>query len=115
MTAGQMRDRVTFQAKTETPADGVGQPASTWVDGDTVWGRYEPASGQEIEVGNQVRMVVSGKVTILRYDGLTSKMRLKLNGWGVTNRVLNIAAVMRPETDGSQTLLVAEPEAGQVE
>lgn len=111
MTAGDLRDRVTFQTKGGS-ADGLNQPGDTWTDGDTVWAKYEPVSGQELSVGETVRSVVTGRVTIRAKTGITSKMRLKLNGWQMTDRILNIAAVLRPEPDGTQSLLVAEPEAG---
>lgn len=113
-SSGRLRHRVTIQRATET-ADAAGQPIPSWTDLATVWGDYQSSTGVEISPGEQVRSVVNGSVTIRRYDGITPKDRLKVNGWGVTDLILGIDAVQPPDPGtGMQTLLVSQPEAGQV-
>lgn len=109
-TTGKLRHRVTIQTINATD-DTAGQPIPDWDDVDTVWGCYEATGGIESVSGEQVRSIISGIVTIRRYDGLTPKHRLKVNGWGIVDLVLNIAAVHPPDPNtGLQTIAVRQPE-----
>ena len=46
MYAGQLKNKVTIQAKTDT-VDAIGQPINTWVDVATVWADIRYLSGLE--------------------------------------------------------------------
>lgn len=110
-TAGDLRHRITIQTATET-LDTANQPIPGWNDVDKVWGEYERMSGFETEAaGDQIRSIALGVVTIRKYDGITPKMRLKVNGHGLVNVVLNIVSVGHPDpTSGLMGINVREPE-----
>lgn len=46
MYAGQLKNKVTIQAKAET-VDAIGQPVNTWIDVATVWADIRYLSGLE--------------------------------------------------------------------
>ena len=115
MTAGQMRHRITLQVPTEA-ADTAGQPIPSWADNSTVWGSYQQTGGSEVVVGEQTRSFITGTVTVRANTVFTPKRRLKINGSGLTNLIVNISAVQPPDPDsGLQLLIVEQPADGIVQ
>ena len=114
-TAGQLRHRITLQTPTES-ADSGGQPIPSWADSSTVWGQYEQTGGSEVLVGEQVRSFIQGMVTIRANSSFIAKKRLKINGSGLTDLIVNISAVQPPDPDsGLQLLVVEQPSTGIVQ
>ncbi len=112
-TAGDLRHRITLQKPTEA-ADDAGQPIPTWSDVTTVWGCYEQTGGGEVVVGEQVRSFIQGMVTIRANPAFsTPKRRLKINGSGLVNLIVNISAIQPQDPNsGLQTLIVEQPATG---
>jgi len=113
-TAGDLRHRITLQAPTDA-ADSAGQMIPDWADTETiVWGLYEQTGGSEVQVGEQVRSFITGMVTIRANSAFsTPKMRLKVNGSGLTNLIVNVTAIMPPDPDsGLQAIMVEQPATG---
>lgn len=92
MRAGKLRDRVTFQAPTQSTGDG-GQPTVTWADHRTVWADVHPKSMKEL-VRDQQPTAQTEWIVETRYDStLTQQMRivhdsqtLNIIGWTCDKR-----------------------------
>lgn len=72
--AGQLRHKITIQAIAAT-RDAAGGQATTYTDGDVVWGAIRPLNGRELFTARSVAADVTHEITIRRYEGLTPKMR----------------------------------------
>jgi len=96
-------------------ADTAGQMVPTWADHSTVWGDYRITGGAEVVVGEQTRSVLTGTVTIRANSAFnTAKKRLKVNGSGLTDVIVNVSAVLPPDPDsGLQMLMVEQPAVAQ--
>jgi len=115
ITAGDLRYRATIQVPTEA-ADTAGQPIPSWSDHSTVWCLYEQTGGAEIVVGEQVRSTISGTVTARANPAFAAKRRLKINGSGLVDLIVNIAAVHAPDPHtGFQVIVVEQPSTGIVQ
>lgn len=115
ITIGDLRHRATIQVPTDAP-DTAGQILPTWADHSTVWALFEPTGGTEIVVGEQVRSIITGTVTARANPAFSPKRRLKVNGSGLTDLVLNIAAVNAPNPHtGFQVLVVEQPSTGIIQ
>jgi SPP1 family predicted phage head-tail adaptor len=101
LRAGQLRSRVTLQAKTETP-DGQGGTTKTWATVAPLWARVAPTdtSGESAE-GDATISRRRYTVTIRKRVGVTSAMRL-LRG----AQPLEILSVI--DDDGARDQLILE-------
>lgn len=115
-TAGELRHRITLQTPTEA-ADTAGQMVPTWADTTTVWGKYTQTGGSELVIGEQTRSLITGTVEVRTNTAFsTPKLRLKINGSGLTDLIVNIAAILPPDPDsGLQMLMVEQPATGIVQ
>ncbi|WP_372400737.1 phage head closure protein (plasmid) [Azospirillum sp. HJ39] len=84
---GELDQRVTIQAETETP-DGRGGYTKGWSAVATVWARVRPLSGRERQNAQQTEASVSYGVVIRRRTDVTTACRLIWNG-----KVMNIRFV----------------------
>lgn len=103
-SAGELRERVTLQRKTET-ADAFGQKTGTWgaISGGSVWAKIEELAGREAIFAGQMKSVLSHRVTIRYFAGLTSSDRIS---WG--SRTLNIKYVSTSSGNAFMELGCAE-------
>lgn len=79
MAAGNLRERLTIQALTETDDD-MGGFAQAWADVVTVWGRTWGATGQERTIAAMTQAVVGRHFAIRYYADLTTKHRVVYEG-----------------------------------
>lgn len=71
MRAGELRWRVTIQART-VAASAVGQPVETWADAYSSWAAREALSGSEREVPSDQRLAGERwRWTLRRRSGVT--------------------------------------------
>ena len=72
--------------------------------------------GAEIVVGEQVRSIISGTVTARANPAFAAKRRLKINGSGLVDLIVNIAAVHSPDPNTElQTIIGTQPAEGIVQ
>lgn len=80
--AGQLRERVTFQAEQRTP-DGAGGAALAWEPVLTVWGQYVPRSAREAVDAGRLQESESGTLTVRASSetrAITSAHRVLIRG-----------------------------------
>lgn len=74
---GQLRHRIEIQRKTRGASDGAGGNVSeTWSTLKKVWAKYEPLSGREIAVADQIVHRQNCRFTIRRRTDVTAAMRI---------------------------------------
>ena len=87
ITSGQLNKRITFQAATIQPGEGV----TTWTDVCTVWAAVKPLVGNQRYNAKQVDSTLSGKVIIRYRRDIEASMRVKLG-----ERILSISSIINP-------------------
>ncbi len=87
MSAGSRRTYLTIQHSTATK-DGLGADVRNWSEFAKVWAQVSPIKGNETFSGSQFKSEVTHKVKIRFLEGLTTRMRILLNG-----RVLSIEGI----------------------
>lgn len=102
MRAGQMRERVTLQVRTDT-TDGYGQAVPTWSTVATLWAAVESISGREFVSARAEQSETTLRVTLLRRDLAAGTHRLLWRG-----RILDIRAVLPYADRSAVTLMCAE-------
>lgn len=104
MNPGQLRHRVSVQSRTRV-SDGQGGYTETWatVTNGATFAKIEPASSQEVFRANQLKHVVTHKVTIRFLDGITSAHRVVFDG-----RAFNVRSVLNPGERGRVLSLLCE-------
>jgi len=95
MRAGPLRDRVEILEQ-RTTRDAGGAATTTYVPVATVWGRVEPLSGRERILAGGTGAVVSGRITLRYYHGLSPRHRLAVTTRN-TRRVFGITAALNPD------------------
>jgi len=88
MNPGELDTLVTIQRATEKRAAN-GSVIKKWADLAQVWASFEPISGREAVMAQQLQAVVSLKVTIRHGSGVTVKDRI-VNG-SITYEVTRVA------------------------
>ena len=92
MQAGQLRDRVTIQARS-TVDNAVGEPTLTWSNIATnISANVTDASGREYIAGQAITNAVTTTIVIRYRTGVTAAMRVLSRGV-----IYNIEAVLEPE------------------
>jgi SPP1 family predicted phage head-tail adaptor len=94
MNAGQLRHRVTIQARTQTQ-DASGDPVTSWTTLATVWGAVEPIRGREATfAGDQVLGETDTRVR-LRYSPAAAQVTPghRLEHQGALFNVVSVAHV----------------------
>lgn len=99
MLAGRLTERVTLQARSDTP-DGYGQPVPAWATVATVWAAVESISGREYVTAAAEQAETTLRVT-LRHRSIDASTHRLL--W--RSRVLDIRAVL-PYADRSHVMLM---------
>lgn len=72
---GDFRHRITFQSEREVPDDAHGH-TSIWDDVATVWAKVEPVSGNEFYYAQQLKTVITHKITIRYRSDITDLLRI---------------------------------------
>lgn len=75
MTIGELRERVTFQRRTEA-VDSAGSVSLTWATAATVWARMEPVSASRPMVAERPEPRARWRLTIRYRSDLTSVDRV---------------------------------------
>lgn len=86
------RHRYVIETPVETP-DGQGGFSVTWQVFAEVWGSLETSSRNEINFAEGIRPVGEHKIVIRWIDGLTEKMRLRLNSTPYLTRTFQINGI----------------------
>jgi len=79
--AGELRDRVAVQSKTETRA-AAGDVTIAWSTESTVYGKYRPLAGRELIEAQKVDARITGELLLRWSDGLSlaTDQRYTING-----------------------------------
>lgn len=85
---GEMRERVTIQAATQT-ANALGETTLSWADVSTVWASVNGVSANEALQYGQQSTTVTHRVRMRYQSTLTSQNRLVWRG-----RILNIVSLL---------------------
>ena len=105
LSAGELRHRVTWQQSKviRTP---VGQDKATWTTVGTFWARVEPLSGRELFNAQQIKAVISHRITMRNVGSIAPDDRLLFEG---TNRTFNVEVpTRRDEQNVALDLLCSE-------
>ena len=70
-----LRHRITFQSERKVADEHHGH-TSIWDNVATVWAKVEPVSGREYYYSHQLKNVISHKITIRYWEGLTAELRI---------------------------------------
>ena len=108
MRSGSLRHPVTLQAPLETP-DGLMGRTETWTDEGTVWAEIWALRGDERIEAAKVEAVVTHRIRIRYWAGLTTKHRIVFNG-----RTFNVRFVNNVNERSIEMILDVEerPDAG---
>lgn len=79
MQAGELRHRVTFQAKSAT-RDTHGGEIPGWADSFTVWGRVEFLRGREFFDAKQIQSEANARITVRYRSDITTDLRVTWDG-----------------------------------
>jgi SPP1 family predicted phage head-tail adaptor len=99
-----MRERVTIQAPTERQNQ-FGEATVTWSDVATVWASVQGLSAREYLAAQQVGSIITHKIRIRFFAGLTHSYRIIWRG-----RIMEIASVLERETRTVHEILAKEDE-----
>jgi len=91
MRSGELRHRVTIQAKSITQ-NGFGEPVETWSDVATVWASVQPLAGREYFQAQQIKADITLRIRMRYRSGIQPAMRLLFE-----SRVFEIQAVIDPD------------------
>jgi SPP1 family predicted phage head-tail adaptor len=100
----QMRERVLIQSPSEQQ-NSFGEATVTWTDEGEVWASVQGLSSREMLMAQQSDAIITHKVRIRFFPGITHKHRLVWRG-----RTLEIAGITERETRTAHELLVREVE-----
>ena len=87
LAAGTLGHRITLQEPTETRGAAYGDVQKAWADVATVWAAFEPLSGRELLLAQQVNSEITVRFRIRYRADVTAKWRVLLGA-----RVFQIAA-----------------------
>jgi SPP1 family predicted phage head-tail adaptor len=100
--AGRMRERVTIQSPTGSQS-AMGGSSLTYTDAATVWASVDGISSRDVMQAMQANVIVTHRVRIRYYPGITVDHRLQWRG-----RSFEIASVIERENRTMHELLVKE-------
>jgi SPP1 family predicted phage head-tail adaptor len=104
ISSGLLRERVTIQAPTEQQNQ-FGEATVTWSDVATVWASVQGLSAREYLAAQQVDSVITHKIRIRFFEGLTHSHRIVWRG-----RIMEISSVLERETRTVHEILAKEDE-----
>ena len=102
MRAGNLRHRVTIQARSTAISDS-GASTDTWANVGTVWARISPAKGKAITAGAESSGVQAFQITIRKPPHLTVDQDSRIVHAGV---VYQIQDPVDPELHGERIDLI---------
>ena len=79
MYAGQLKNKVTIQAKADT-VDAIGQPVNTWIDVATVWADIRYLSGLESIKSDADVSIAKVSIRVLYIADIKPSMRVVYEG-----------------------------------
>lgn len=88
MRAGQLRDRLVLQKKTEARTN-TGDVTITWTTDSTVWGQVQPVTGREYVASGGVQNEVTHRIYIRHHATVDDSWRAVNDG-----KVYSIKAVL---------------------
>lgn len=77
MRAGSLRERVTLQSPTESRSAAYADVQKAWVDVATVWAAFEPLSGRELLLAQQVSSDINVRFRVRYRADVTAKWRVR--------------------------------------
>lgn len=100
--AGKYRYYITVQYNANPDAsDSYGQPSDPWQAFGYAWASKEPLRGREFLAAEQLQTEVSYRFRLREMSGVTSKMRIQLDGL-----TYSIEAVLPPNKPGGEMQLL---------
>ena len=78
--AGKLRERVTFEKRSDDTRDALGSQTSAWVEHATVWAQRIPGKGDEVPVTGQLAVQVDETFVVRHRTDLLETMRLVWRG-----------------------------------
>lgn len=106
MRAGDLRHRVTFQAKTATE-DSFGEQLPTWIDQFTVSAAIEPLSGRELFAAQSVQSEVTHQITVRYRSEFASPRAIAAMRIAYGNRLFDVHAVMNVDERNRMVIVMA--------
>lgn len=100
--SGLMRERVTIQRPVEQQS-AFGEASVTWEDMGTVWASVNGLSSREVLQAQQANAIITHKIRIRAFPGLTHQHRLLWRG-----RQLEIASVQEREVRTIHEIMARE-------
>ncbi len=107
LSPGELRHRVTLQAKTQT-TDIIGGATVAWSKVTDLWAKIEPQSGMQTFRMGQLETPITHKVTIRYRAGVTANQRLLFG-----SRVFEIVEALNPEE--ANVMLVLRCREGELD
>lgn len=101
-SAGTLRERVTILAPSESK-NAFGESSIEYVEADTVWASVMGLSAREVLQAMQANAIITHKIRIRFYPGITFQHRLKWRG-----RTLEVASVVERDVRTIHELLARE-------
>ena len=102
--AGPLRERVTVQAPT-TLRNALGESTIGWATAGTVWASVNGLSSREVMMGMQANALVTYKIRIRFFSGITHQHRLLWRG-----KTMEIASVVERDVRTMHEILAREVE-----
>lgn len=102
IVSGQMRERVTIQAPV-TEQSPLGEATTGWVTAGTVWASVQGLSSREVLQAQQANAIVTHKIRIRFFPGITHQHRLIWRG-----RTMEVASLMEREARTVHEILARE-------
>ena len=87
-TAGELRQRITFQQPVKAD-DGYGGHVVSWANLVAVWAKVEPISGREFFYAHQISVEVTHRVKVRYLITINESMRIMYGG-----RILEIESII---------------------
>ena len=102
MRAGDLRERITIQQNAPT-RDGFSADVDHWSTFATLWAKVETVSGAEAIEQQRAAALLTYKITLRYYPGITPDMRVSWRG-----SLLNINAIIDDRAGGDMQLVCSE-------
>ena len=110
LRAGDLRNRITFQTRTETQDGTTGAVAYIWADSFTCWADIEPLSGRELIAAQQLQSGVTHNVMVRYRSELSDPKTVAGMRIVFGTRYFNILACM--DQDSRRRAVVLQVEEG---
>jgi SPP1 family predicted phage head-tail adaptor len=106
MRAGDLRHRVTFQARS-IATDTFGAQSTIWSDVATVWAEVSPLSGRELLAAQQINVEISHLITIRYQHQFAGPKAVAAMRITYSDRIFNIHSSIDPEERRKALVLTA--------